>query len=82
LHRGYHGTMAWMARNPARRADPRLVLPGCRSIIAVGMNYDTGFVSAGSTTHEPFDPETVRRDGQFGAPGRQAAGRHHHVQRS
>jgi hypothetical protein len=27
-----------------------------------GMNYDTGFVSAGSTTHEPFDPGTVRRD--------------------
>ncbi|MBQ1025004.1 hypothetical protein [Micromonospora sp. C95] len=27
-----------------------------------GMNYDTGFVSAGSTTHEPFDPETVRHD--------------------
>jgi hypothetical protein len=27
-----------------------------------GMNYDTGFVSAGSTTHEPFDPEVVRRD--------------------
>ncbi|MET7425525.1 hypothetical protein [Dactylosporangium sp. NPDC005555] len=27
-----------------------------------GMNYDTGFVSAGSTTHEPWDPEAVRRD--------------------
>jgi hypothetical protein len=27
-----------------------------------GMNYDTGFVSAGTTTHEPFNPETVRRD--------------------
>lgn len=27
-----------------------------------GMNYDTGFVSAGSTTHEPFDPGSVRRD--------------------
>nr|WP_221375309.1 hypothetical protein [Actinoplanes polyasparticus] len=27
-----------------------------------GLNYDTGFVSAGSTTHEPFDAETVRRD--------------------
>lgn len=27
-----------------------------------GMNYDTGFVNAGSTTHEPFDPDTVRRD--------------------
>ena len=42
LRRGFHGTMAWMARDPARRADPRVVLPGCRSIIAVGMNYDTG----------------------------------------
>ncbi|MGI5244512.1 hypothetical protein [Dactylosporangium sp. CA-139066] len=27
-----------------------------------GVTYDTGFVSAGSTTHEPFDPEAVRRD--------------------
>jgi epoxyqueuosine reductase len=42
LRRGYHGTMAWMARNPSRRADPQVVLPGCRSIISVGMNYDTG----------------------------------------
>ena len=42
LRRGFHGTMGWMARDPARRADPRLVLPGCRSIIVVGMNYDTG----------------------------------------
>lgn len=42
LRRGFHGTMAWMARDPARRADPRVVLPGCRSIIVVGMNYDTG----------------------------------------
>jgi epoxyqueuosine reductase len=42
LRRGFHGTMRWMARDPARRADPRVALPGCRSIIAVGMNYDTG----------------------------------------
>ncbi|WP_433216859.1 hypothetical protein ACQP00_08580 [Dactylosporangium sp. CS-047395] len=27
-----------------------------------GINYDTGFTSGGSTTHEPFDPEVVRRD--------------------
>jgi hypothetical protein len=33
-----------------------------RPLRVFGMNYDTGFVSAGSTTHEPFDPETVRRD--------------------
>src|SRR5262245_31203624 len=27
-----------------------------------GINYDTGFLSAGSSTHEPFDPDVVRRD--------------------
>ena len=41
LHRGYHGTMAWMTRDPSRRSDPRLVLPGCRSMVSVGMNYYT-----------------------------------------
>ena len=41
LQRGYHGTMAWMERDPARRADPRRVLPGCQSLISVGMNYLT-----------------------------------------
>ncbi|HQY56820.1 MAG TPA: tRNA epoxyqueuosine(34) reductase QueG [Nitrospira sp.] len=42
LRRGYHATMAWMVRDPQRRADPAQVLPGCRSIISVGMNYYTG----------------------------------------
>lgn len=41
LQRDYHGTMAWMERDPARRADPQRVLPGCHSIISVGMNYLT-----------------------------------------
>lgn len=41
LRQGYHGTMAWITRDPARRSDPQLVLPGCRSIISVGMNYYT-----------------------------------------
>jgi epoxyqueuosine reductase len=41
LQRGYHGTMAWMERTPDKRADPRQVLPGCRSIISVGINYLT-----------------------------------------
>lgn len=39
LEHGYHGTMAWMARTPAKRADPRQVLPDCRSIVSVGVNY-------------------------------------------
>jgi epoxyqueuosine reductase len=42
LARGYHGLMAWMERDPDRRADPRRVLPGCRSVISVAMNYFTG----------------------------------------
>lgn len=41
LRRGYHGTMAWMTRDPSRRSDPQRVLPGCRSMVSVGMNYYT-----------------------------------------
>lgn len=41
LEHGFHGTMAWMGRTPEKRADPRQVLPGCRSIITVGANYLT-----------------------------------------
>ena len=41
LRQGYHGTMAWMTRDPSRRSDPQLVLPGCRSMVSVGMNYYT-----------------------------------------
>jgi len=41
LERGYHATMSWMARTPEKRTDPRLVLPDCRSIICVGLNYLT-----------------------------------------
>ncbi|MBS0167658.1 MAG: tRNA epoxyqueuosine(34) reductase QueG [Nitrospira sp.] len=41
LQRGHHGTMVWLERTPERRADPRQVLPGCRSIISVGMTYLT-----------------------------------------
>lgn len=41
LHRNFHGAMVWMTRDPARRSNPQLVLPGCRSMISVGMNYYT-----------------------------------------
>jgi epoxyqueuosine reductase len=36
---GRAGEMAWLARDPERRADPRNVLPGARSIIVAGLNY-------------------------------------------
>lgn len=44
LTQGYHGTMAWMGRNPERRADPTQVLPNCRSILSLGLNYWTDAV--------------------------------------
>jgi epoxyqueuosine reductase len=37
-----HATMAWMAREPAKRADPEAMLPGCKSVVALAMNYGPG----------------------------------------
>ena len=41
LEAGHHAGMAWMAteRNRARRADPRLILPECQSILMLGVPY-------------------------------------------
>lgn len=41
IERGMHGEMGYMARDPERRLDPELVLPGARSIVVVAMNYFT-----------------------------------------
>lgn len=38
LQAGRHGSMEWLARDPDRRLDPLRVLPGVRSIVAVGMS--------------------------------------------
>jgi epoxyqueuosine reductase len=39
LDAGAHGDMDWLAANPERRMDPRLLWPGVRSIIMLGVNY-------------------------------------------
>jgi epoxyqueuosine reductase len=39
---GCAADMEWMARTPERRADPRLVLEGCRSVICLAVNYFPG----------------------------------------
>ncbi len=39
LDAGYAGPLSFMARDPHRRADPRTLLAGARSVIAVGLNY-------------------------------------------
>jgi epoxyqueuosine reductase len=41
LGRGFNGHMAWMARDPEKRADPTLLMPGARSIVVVAHNYYT-----------------------------------------
>lgn len=39
LVRGDHADMAWLERNPDRRADPRRVLEGARSVVSVGLPH-------------------------------------------
>ena len=42
LAAGHHGGMAWLERTPERRCDPRQVLPACRSVICLALNYFPG----------------------------------------
>lgn len=42
LARGYHGTMAYMARTADKRLDVRRVLPSARSVVVLGTIYNTG----------------------------------------
>src|SRR5262249_52166506 len=37
-----NASMAWMARRPEQRSDPELLLPGCRSVVVVALNYWSG----------------------------------------
>lgn len=41
LARGYHGTMAWMARGVEKRVSPREIFPEARSVVVVALNYYT-----------------------------------------
>lgn len=41
LAAGRHGEMRWMEREPEKRADPRILFPGARTVIALAMNYFT-----------------------------------------
>jgi len=39
LEDGMHGEMGYLTRNFEKRTDPRLLVPGCKSIVVVLMNY-------------------------------------------
>ena len=39
LETGYHGDMDYLARNRELRSDPRVLLPGTKTLIMVAMNY-------------------------------------------
>ena len=41
LDRGYHGEMLWMARDPEKRTDPRLLYPAAKSVLVAAINYFT-----------------------------------------
>ncbi len=39
LNAGAHGDMEWLADNPDRRADPKVMWQDVRSVIMLGVNY-------------------------------------------
>jgi epoxyqueuosine reductase len=39
LSERHHGTMSWMARDPARRRDPRRLEPSARTVVSLAANY-------------------------------------------
>ena len=39
LDDGMHGDMQWLARNFDKRTDPRVMVPGCKSVVVVLLNY-------------------------------------------
>src|SRR5262245_38462502 len=42
LERGHAGSMDWLRRTAGRRADPRAVLPGARTVISLALFYGGG----------------------------------------
>jgi len=62
IEAGQHGEMAWLARDPERRSDPRRVVPNARSVIVVALNY----LPDETAVDRLRDRRGNREDGTFG----------------
>lgn len=69
LQDGYHGTMEWLERFEALRFHPARILPRCRSVIFVTLNYYQKWSST---------PEEAPGDEPLGRIARYAWGRDYH----
>ncbi len=65
LHRwlgdGRHAGMEWMAATAEARGDPRRLLPGCRSVVAVAISYRTSPAGSSSFERAPDDRVWISR---------------------
>ena len=68
LGQGLYGTMDWMARNVALRADPAALLPGTVRVLSVGLDYG----------QDPDAAWATLADGQRAYVARYALGRDYH----
>ncbi len=64
LEKRYHGELDYLAKDPQRRSDPRLLLEGGRSVIMLGMNY--------------YQPNSGLTPAEHGRVARYARGRDYH----
>jgi epoxyqueuosine reductase len=61
LAEGRHGTMAWMARDPARRVDPRVVLSDAKTVISASVPYYRGDWPADAGAPAPLPRGRIAR---------------------
>lgn len=62
LGRSYHGSMAWLEREPEKRGDPRRLLPSARSMIVFAKNYYTPHEHSENPEHAKISRYAWGRD--------------------
>jgi epoxyqueuosine reductase len=65
LSLGYQASLQWMEREPEKRTNPQIILPGAQSIVCVGMNY--------------YSPEEHSENSEIGKISRYAWGEDYHL---